>query len=95
VHGMMVSELFAFIGQIVHMNFGGQVVITTGTLLAASFVYRFTRNLDSSIWLSVIGLVLMSITLEVIHTRDIMWSVILTTCLAVVGYEAYRRLIWR
>jgi site-specific recombinase len=91
---MMVSELFAFIGQIVHMNFGGQVVVAIPALIAGSFAHRFTRNMESSIWLTVIGLVLVLFTINAVQAREILWAVILTTCLVVVGYEGYRRLTW-
>jgi hypothetical protein len=91
----MVSELFAFIAGIVHMNFSGQILIAILALIAGSFTYRLMRGLRSSVWLTVIGLVLVLFTVNAIQTREILWSVILTTCLSVVGYEGYRRLVWR
>lgn len=92
---MLVSQWVVFIGQMVHMSFSGQVVIAIMALIAGSMTFRGVRALESSVWLTVIGLVLALLTLSTIQASNILHALIFTTCVGVVGHEMYRRLVWR
>ena len=90
---MMVSDFIELIGRLVNMSTTTLITITILSIIMGAITQKVATGIQSSVVLTVAGLVALLIWSHLWKTDETLWGVLFTVSIAVVGYELYRRLV--
>ena len=90
---MMLSDFIALLSRLLSMNFEAQILLTIAALIAGALTHKLATGIESPVALTVVSLFVLLFWGHLWEIGETFWAIIFTVCLAVVGHEAYQRLL--
>jgi hypothetical protein len=92
---MMMSDFIALVGRLANMNATALIFMAIAVIIFGTITHKVATGMRSSVTLTVAGLIALLFWFHLWDTNEVLWGMIFTASIAVVGREAYQRLICR
>lgn len=90
---MMLTDFIAQVGRLINMNTTALIFMAIAVIIFGAITHKVATGMRSSVTLTVAGLIALLFWSHLWDTNEVLWGMIFTASIAVVGYEGYRRLL--